>query len=131
LPPREAELNAIRFEVSYRLGEYRQFALDHLGRMAKKPPGLLMQALVSILVVPSFLFKSAKVGRCSFTIDDEGLVRRSSMGELRIPSAEITAVHRYTRGFLVEKRQGAVPIPYRCLDAEQRRALETWASRRA
>ena len=114
----------VEFDVTYQLGEYRQFVIDHVGQMSRRRPGFFTRMFVTAIAVPSYLFKSAKLGRCSFRIDAAGITRRSSHRELRIAASEVVAVHRYTRGYLVQKEAGAMPIPYRCLDASQTSALE-------
>jgi hypothetical protein len=117
-------MSAVHFEVSYQLGEYRQFALEHGGYIARKPLGFFGTAFLSVLAAPVFLLKAARVGRCTFSIDLAGIVRTSKAGELRIPWGEVTDVHRYTRGLLIEKVGGAVPIPNRCLTPQQRVSLD-------
>ena len=122
-------MSAVQFEVSYQLGEYCQFALEHGGHIARKPFGFFGRAFLSVIAVPVFLLKAARVGRCSFNIDIAGVVRISKGGELRIPWGKVTAVHRYTPGLLIEKIGGAVPIPYRCLTSEQRASLDAFVKK--
>jgi len=41
-----------------------------------------------------------------------------------VPWKDVTTIYRYEPGYLIEKGRGAMPIPYRCLDAVQRETLE-------
>ena len=117
-------MNAVQFEVTYEFDEYRQFAIEHGSGRSGKPFGRVGRMLISLVALPVFLFKASKVGRCSFNIGAAEIVRTSNVGELRIFWTDVIAVHRYTPGLLIEKRQGAVPIPYRCLTPPQRASLE-------
>ena len=117
-------MNAVQFEVTYEFGEYCQFAIEHGSGRGGRPFGPVGRMLISAVALPAFLFKASKVGRCSFNIGAAGIVRTSNVGELRISWTEVIAVHRYTPGLLIEKREGAVPIPYRCLTPRQRALLE-------
>jgi hypothetical protein len=114
----------VQFEVAYQLGEYRQFVLEHVHTLKGKRPGILTRIFVSILVVPAFFLKASKVGRCSFTVDATGIARSSASGEAKILWSDVTAVHRYSPGLLIEIKEGAVPFPYRCLTALQRSWLD-------
>ena len=57
-----------------------------------------------------------------------GEYQASHHGELRIPWKEVIAVHRYAPGLLIEMARGAIPIPYRCLSAEELDCFEALAA---
>ena len=117
-------MQAVQFEVSYGLGEYRQFVLEHFHHLTGKRPGVFGRFLVSAFATPLFFIKEAKIGRCAFTADEEAIVRRSRLGDYRMAWRDVTAVHRYSPGFLIENAGGAIPIPYRCLTPDQRSSVE-------
>jgi hypothetical protein len=48
-----------------------------------------------------------------------------------MPWTDVTAVHRYSHGYLVVKgAEGAMPLPYRCLSPEQAADLGAIVERR-
>jgi hypothetical protein len=106
-------MSAVQFEVAYEFGEYRQFAIEHGSNRSGRRLGLFGRTFLSVIALPVFLFKVSKVGRCSFSVDGEGIVRASNAGKLTVPWSKVTAVHRYTPGLLIEKREGgyADPVP--------------------
>lgn len=73
-----------------------------------------------------FWYKIRKVGRCTFVIDEDGVERTSKLGVGRTPWSDVVTVHRLSQAYLVEKSKGALPLPYRCLDAGQTLALENF-----
>jgi class 3 adenylate cyclase len=117
-------MDTVQFEVAYQLGEYRQFVIEYVRHLRGRREGFLGRMFLSMFAAPVFLFKVSKVGRCSFALDSERIVRTSKIGKLTIPWADVVAVHRYTPGLLIEKQRGGVPIPYRCLTPSQRASVE-------
>jgi hypothetical protein len=103
----------IRLTISYTLAEYLSFVQDHL------QPGTLSRALIVAAATLSFLLKKSTMPICDFVITDEH-IRRTNVGELIVPWAEVRAVHRYSQGFLVEKAKGGLPLPYRCFSTSER-----------
>jgi len=116
-------MDAIRFEVAYRFPEYRRYVLAHTANI-KGAQGPLWRTLLSIVAAVAFVGKARKVGKCAFTIDETGVRRRAKDGEMLVPWKDVTTIYRYEPGYLIEKGRGAMPIPYRCLDAVQRETLE-------
>ena len=57
------------------------------------------------------------MGSCSFTIDHEGIESVTALGRFSKTWRDVLAVHRYSQGYLMVFSKGAIPIPYRCLDA--------------
>jgi len=117
-------VKAVEFDVDYRLGEYQAFVLEHYRYKTGKTPGPIARFLVSLFAAPFFFLKKRKLGRCGFTVDTQGIRRRSNHGELSVAWPEVVAVHRYAPGLLVEMDRGAIPIPFRCLSTEQRESCE-------
>lgn len=130
----------IALTVSYGLSEYLSFVRDfgvwHQatsgGKVASttKPRSNLHRlyhvATVYLLAPPLFLLKKKAVGKCEFTIDRQGIVRRSKSGNLELPWSYVLRVHRLSEAYLVEKDGGAMPLPYRVFTVAQREAFESF-----
>ena len=127
----------VHFEVSYQFGEYKSMGYEfilyrHNRRLLEKSPDarpasrlpLSIRMAFAIFVPLVFLYKTRKVGRCAFVIDGDGVQRSSRLGTGRVPWSDVATVHRLSRAYLVEKTQGALPLPYRCLDEKQTAVLE-------
>lgn len=76
-----------------------------------------------LLCPPVFLFKQRRMPRSEFVIDGSGIERTTKQGTLRRRWDEVTAVRRYSRGYLLILRRGAIPIPLGCLDGGQQERL--------
>ena len=57
--------------------------------------------------------------------DERALVRRNKTGSTEMPWSEVLRVHRLSQAYLVEKAEGAMPLPYRCFTQAQRHAFES------
>lgn len=127
-------MSVVQFDVAYRLSEYRAFVLDHFATVTHKQPGFFTTIFVSAVAAVTFAVKKYKMPLCSFSIDEGGIRRRTKVGDICVPWSEVAAIHNYSRGFLIEKSHGAMPIPYRCLNEEQRLSLQAlvtaWEIRR-
>jgi hypothetical protein len=125
----------IRFSVSYTLGEYLSMVREHIAFLMRHEArdarrryarwaaalGLAVTAKVwiALLCPPVFYLKKRRMPVCEFVIDREGIERTSRLGVLRRGWNEVVQVRRYSQGYLVAFARGAVPIPFRCLDAGQ------------
>jgi hypothetical protein len=118
-------MDALNFDVTYRFSEYRQFALEHVRAVKGVSPGLFGRILISITATIVLAIKRLKMPRCSFTIDQTGIRRRTAGGEYVVPWARVRRVLRCNPGYVIELEHGAMPIPYRCLGENQRATLET------
>jgi len=134
-------MRSLTFSVSYTLGEYLSFVREHTGivmaeERAKrgKPPRASVPAFVMLFVIPfasvAFFFKKRRMPVCDFFIDEDRIVRTTADGKLVVPWNDVTAIHRYSQGYLVAKKNGAMPLPLRCLDAEQAATLGALVERR-
>lgn len=85
---------------------------------------------VALLMTPIFLHKRWRMGSCGFKIDHEGIERVTALGNLTKSWRDVVAVHRYTQGYLMVFSAGAMPIPYRCLDAAQAQRLRALVASR-
>lgn len=125
----------ITVRVDYRLGEYlrlvraRAFATPRLAHCTPREKSLYV-ALITLVCTGLFFHKRWRLGTCDFTIDEAGVTRRSKGGKLtHLAWSEITGVRTQPVGFLFEKGQGGMPVPYRLLDAGQRTAIAALVSR--
>jgi hypothetical protein len=122
---------AVEFSVSYGFGEYCQFCFDHIPReFPDLKLGSVTRFFISAGLWVQYIRKKSKMPVCEFRIDSSGIQRRTKLGLLEIAWPQVTAIHRYSACYLVEKQRGALPIPYRCLDRAQRARLETLFSAR-
>jgi hypothetical protein len=87
-------------------------------------------AWVVLIGTPVFLYKKRRMPHCAFRIDATGIERTTQAGTLVRSWADVRGVRRYRRGFLLMDAQGAIPIPYRCLDRAQMAALRRFARAR-
>lgn len=133
----------LRFSVVYRLPEYlailRETAPRQLlarqrsrgdaadGRLSW-PTRAALELLLPIVGVPTFLLKKRRMPVCRFTVDAAGISREAADGRLFVAWRDVVAVHRLRAAWLVDKGDGALPIPLRCLDASQRAAFERLAA---
>lgn len=122
---------AIRFTVRYRLLEYVQLVSAHMqaelarrkraeGKQLKGGERRLLQALLWLICPLMFFYKTLKVGACSFVIDEAGLVRACSGGQIKLPWSQVAAVYEYPAGYLVLECDGAMLVPFRALSPQQR-----------
>jgi hypothetical protein len=125
---------SITFSVSYTLNEYLSFVQEHAaavlakqagakGKLPRSKPSLLSRGLISIFASVMFFFKKRRMPICEFTIDEQRIVRNTALGQLVVLWPEIVAIHRYSQGYLVEKCNGAMPLPFRCLSPQQASVL--------
>jgi hypothetical protein len=93
---------------------------------------LLERALYVAVLWPIFAYKSRRVGACSFRIDAQGIERTSRTGRLYKPWPQITMLRREAACWILGSERGAMPLPMRCLTAQDAQRLEKWiATRRA
>lgn len=127
----------ITFEVRYRLREYLSLVSAHAqselarrrhadGKPLRKRDLLGLRLSLWLLAPPIFAFKTSRLGACRFSIDRDGIVRGSKMGEMVMAWSDVRAVHEYPTGYLIAKDKGALPVPYRVLNAQQRRLLQSF-----
>jgi hypothetical protein len=124
-------LPTVSFSVSYSLREYLSFVRDHVpagieqmtaaGKVKKGKrvnPRQVLWLLVPVATI-GFYFKKRRMPVCDFVIDEREIRRTTADGVMGVPWSEVVAIRRYTRGFLIEKSTGAMPLPYRCFSAAQ------------
>jgi len=101
-------MSVVQFDVEYRLSEYRAFVLDHFATVTHKRPGFFTSIFVSAVAAITFALKKYKMPLCSFEIDEGGIRRRTKAGEISVPWSEVAAIHKYSRGLLIEKSHGGI-----------------------
>ena len=129
----------IRLSICYTLAEYLSFVRDHLpallasraGGKTYKPPGVLSRALIVAGASLSFVIKKCKMPICDFLITDQYIRRTTTTGEVIVPWSEVRAVHRYSQGFLVEKANSGMPLPYRCFTTSERADFDRLVAKHA
>lgn len=125
---------ALEFSVSYRLAEYLSFARDHAPLVtqrvltAKGKPlqttSRLQGVALTLICSVAFFFKKRRMPICKFVITEDGIHRSAASRNLFVPWTEVLAVHRYSQGYFIEMHRGAMPLPFRCLGAQQVSALD-------
>jgi hypothetical protein len=143
VPPPRGEGAAVapplRFTVVYGLREYLAILDEALparllawerargkgadGRLSLQAR-VALKLLLPVVGIPIFLLKKRRMPVCRFTVDATGLERATAAGRLRVAWREVVAVHRLRGAWLVDKGDGALPIPHRCLDDVQKATFE-------
>jgi hypothetical protein len=129
-------VDSIAFSVSYTLREYLSFVRDYLPvgierarsagkiRKGKKVnPRHVRWALMPVATI-GFYYKKWRMPVCDFVIDEREIRRTTADGLMVVPWSKVVAIHRYAEGFLVEKSNGAMPLPYRCFSLDQKSTME-------
>ncbi len=125
---------ALEFSVSYRLAEYLSFARDHAPLVTQrvlaakgKPvqtPSRLQGVALTLICSVAFFFKKRRMPICRFVIAEDGIHRSAASRNLFVPWTEVLEVQRYSQGYLIEMHRGAMPLPFRCLGAQQVSAFD-------
>lgn len=124
----------IRFTVAYGLREYFAVVQEHVSStlaargMARKRQLFGARLMLALLIPPIFFLKKWRTGNCRFEIDGQRLNRLSRRSLLTLPWSEVAALHRYSGAYLVATPRGAMPLPYRCFSADERRRFDAWAA---
>ena len=126
--------------VDYGLAEYKQIVRDftpiHLE--AKHPHrnpyfpwnwAISEKLMFAVLLPLIFRWKKSKVGVCEFTFSKEGLTRVSKNGSASRSWAEVSVVRHLSTAYLIElSAGGAMPVPFRVFEENQRTLFESFAS---
>jgi RimJ/RimL family protein N-acetyltransferase len=117
-------LESVDFAVSYVFAEHRKFVLEHIRHVRGHAPSWLARQFIVAFAALVFVAKKLRMPRCELHIDAAGIRRTTASGALNVPWSEVTAIHRYSPGYLIQVSGGALPIPYRCLNGDQRGRLD-------
>lgn len=134
MTPAHLDDAAVSVSVRYRLCEYIAFVVDDaratepmLIGAAAWTRGLFL-CVLGVVAAGAFGIKSLRMGRCRFRIDAEGISRTTRRGTSTVRWAQVRAVRRYRRGYLVELASGAIPLPFRVFDVGMRTRFEAFAA---
>ena len=129
----------LNVHVSYGLQEYLQVLLDFAplehhrravlnGKAAAdrtpKKMTWFIKGMIYVAGSAAYFYKVSKVGVCNFQIHSGGVDRTSKGGILKTPWSDITQVSVLSGSYLVQKASGAMPIPFRCMNASEREEFE-------
>ncbi|RLK57742.1 hypothetical protein BCL79_2155 [Stenotrophomonas rhizophila] len=126
----------IEIDVSYQLAEYRQLlhdviAMDMATGNAQTHPAnpwnwpIMQKVVLAIVVPPIFAWKMLRVGRCLFVLSAAGISRTSKGITASRTWDQVKRVQRLQAAYLIELLEGgAMPIPFREMDTEQRQQFE-------
>jgi hypothetical protein len=132
-------VQSIDLSVSYGLREYISFVQDfgvwHQATDGGKTEFMpskrgayarfVHTATVYLLAPPIFIMKKRAVGDCKFNINESRVLRHSRKGDTELPWTQVLRVHRLSQAYLVQEKQGAMPIPYRAFTSEQLNQFES------
>jgi hypothetical protein len=80
---------------------------------------------VALIAPPVFLYKSWRVGKCTFVIDSDGVTRFGAHHKATYLWDEVVHLHRLSGAYMIELSAGALPLPYRVFSAGQRQTFES------
>jgi hypothetical protein len=130
-----------RVVVKYRLREYLQVLSDFVpierhrreqlnGKSKSDNPKKMTWLTKSLLFTVgsvAYFYKVIVVGKCSFTINADGVKRMSKGGTLNADWSEVVEVLKLSGVYLIQKANGAMPIPFRCMTNEECAEFERFA----
>ncbi len=122
------------FSVQYTLSEYLSFMRAHAAYLIRRRRiGAMMGwwLLTKSSAAAGWHFVSQGRGRnvYEFSIDDHGIIRVCGSGVTLVPWNDVSAIRRYARGYLVVLKRGTLPIPLRCLTAQEVRSMNVFTAR--
>lgn len=129
----EAPADALNFKVRYGLPEYISFMWQHAGylirrrRIGKLATYWMLSKSTSAAAM-HFVAQGRSRHLYDFLIDVHGIVRTSGTGVTLIPWADVSAIRRYSRGYMMVLKRGTLPIPFRCLDGVQSSLMDAFAA---
>ena len=122
----------LNFSVRYALPEYVSFMWQHTGYIIRRRRigrlgTLWMTAKNTAAAATHFVAQGRSRCIYDFTIDDHGIIRTNGSGVTLVPWADVTAIRRYTRGYMLVLKRGTLPIPFRCLNRSQAGIMDSFA----
>jgi hypothetical protein len=139
-PTTESAAMKIKFKVSYTLREYLDFLKFATKAELKKealkrgkngnPSAIMIQFILTVIGCVIYLYKRSRMPVCEFEINDLGICRKTKMGESETPWAQVTKVARTKVGYLVFRKSGAMPIPFRCMELNELNYFDQLVKRR-
>jgi hypothetical protein len=131
--PAEAAPAQLRFTVRYALPEYVSFMWQHGGYLIRRRrigrlASLWLLSRSTSAAAMHFVMQGRARHLYDFTIDAHGIIRTNGTGVTLVPWSDVSAIRRYTRGFMLVLKRGTLPLPFRCLDLAQTAAIEGFAA---
>jgi hypothetical protein len=129
-PPQGDQL---RFTVRYALPEYVSFMWQHAGyiirrrRIGRLASWWMLSKSTSAAAM-HFVVQGRARHVYDFTIDEHGIIRASGTGVTLVPWSDVSAIRRYSRGYMMVLKRGTLPIPFRCLDGAQAGVMDGFAA---
>ncbi len=123
----------LHFKVRYALAEYVSFMWQHAGylirrrRIGRLATWWLLSKSTSAAAM-HFVVQGRSRHLYDFTIDDHGIIRTSNTGVTLVPWADVSAIRRYSRGYMMVLKRGTLPIPFRCLSGAQSGTMDGFAA---
>lgn len=129
----DAGMRSLQFKVRYGLPEYISFTWQHCGYLIRRRRiGALATWWLCFKSTASAALHFVLQGRArrtyDFTIDEHGIVRASGTGVTLVPWRDVSAVRRYSCGYMLVLARGTLPVPFRCLDRMQIAAMDGFAA---
>jgi hypothetical protein len=126
--------NELHFSVQYGLPEYLSFMRQHAAylirrRRVGRVTGFWLLSKSTSAAAMHFVAQGRGQRLYDFSIDDHGIIRVCGTGVTLVPWADVSAIRRYTRGYVVVLKRGTLPIPFRCLNAAQLTTMELFMAR--
>ena len=116
--------------VTYQLKEYLAVVRAHARTLrpfdkTSRFKHLLDEVIIATFGSLVFSYKTLRVDECTFTLDSDGVTRSSKGGTFTVPWSSVDALRKYDSSYLIDTIDGAMPIPFRVLSADQKRAIES------
>lgn len=130
LAPQREQLH---FTVRYALPEYTSFMWQHAGylirrrRVGRMASWWLLSKSTAAAAM-HFVVQGRARHLYDFTIDQHGIIRGNGNGVTLVPWSDVSAIRRYSCGYMMVLKRGTLPIPFRCLDQAQAAAMDAYAA---
>ncbi|HEY0065120.1 MAG TPA: YcxB family protein [Telluria sp.] len=123
----------LHFSVRYALPEYVSFMWQHAAflirrRRVGRLTGLWLLSRSTAAAAMHFVAQRRASRVYEFSVDDHGIIRVCGTGVTLVPWTDVSAIRRYSCGYIVVLKRGTLPIPLRCLTAGQTRSMDAYAA---
>lgn len=122
----------VAFSVRYSLPEYTSFMWQHCSYLIRRRrigtlPSWWLCTKSTATAALHFVLQGRARRTYEFTIDTHGIVRASGTGVTLVAWRDVSAIRRYSRGYMLVMARGTLPLPFRCLDRAQQAAIDGFA----
>lgn len=123
----------LHFTVRYALPEYVSFMWQHAAylirrRRVGRVAGWWLLSKSTSAAAMHFVTQGRSRHLYEFTIDEHGIIRANGNGVTLVPWSDVSAIRRYSCGFILVLARGTLPIPFRCLSSAQAAEMEAFAA---